>query len=317
MAIFRIASDGTAIYGNTRLQWRAPKPISPAALGEALRSGDTASAISALQRASLPLSRECEGILASLLKNTADADLASVAALRLRFGGVPESIGALKAAYSSMLARDELMAAMELVAALTKRGRSRYFTHFVAHLSSQGRRLDAKMASELIGISMLRGLPLRRWSEQLIGKLPTSGPGRFVAARVFLAKRLPKGRQIVLQALGSPEKADREQAIKALGETRAIGTRRLLRNAFNSERSIELELLCAEYLKRTVAVRTRSALVSKGADHDDPLIRYRTTRQLEWLPSKQRRQLARRWLDSEADVVVKNALRPWLKKTRR
>jgi HEAT repeat protein len=168
------------------------------------------------------------------------------------------------------------------------------------------------MASELIGISMLRGLPLSRWSEPLIGKLSTSGPGRFVAARVFLAKRLPKGRQIVLQALGSPDKADREQAIKALGETRATGARRLLRTAFNSESAIELQLLCAEYLKRTVAVRTRSALVSKCADHDDPLIRYRATRQLEWLPSKRRRQLARRWLDSEADDVVKSSLRPWL-----
>ena len=312
MATFRIDSDGTAIYGNTRVQWRAPRPISSAALGEALRLGDTASAIAALQRASIPLPRDCERLLASLVQHDPNADLASIAALKLGLGSAKESIGALKAAYTSMLAKREFMAAMELVAALVKRGQSKYFTEFVAHLSSLAGRLDAKMASELIGISMLRGLPLSRWSAPLIGKLPTSGPGRFVAARVFLAKRLPQGRQIVLQGLRSPDKTEREQAIKALGESRSIDARRLLRIALNSERSLELQLLCAEYLKGTLAGRTRSALVRKSSEHEDPLVRYRATRQFAWLPRKQRRQLARRWLESEADDVVKSSLRPWL-----
>jgi HEAT repeat protein len=216
------------------------------------------------------------------------------------------------AAYSNMLAKDEFTAAMELVAALVKRGRSKYFTHFVAHLSSRSSSIDARIAGDVIGISMLRGLPPNRWSAPLIGKLRTSGPGRFVTARVFLAKRLPAGRQIILKALEAPDKADRERAIIALGETRSIGARRLLRTIFKSTESLNLQLLCAEYLKRAVAARVRSALVKKSSEHEDPLIRYRAARQFEWLPGKQRRQLARRWLESETDEVVKSSLRPWL-----
>ena len=294
----------TVRYGNVSVQWRPRPMVSSKHVAEMIESRRLDELRQALGLLRLSGVRPIEHRLSELLESSEDEAIVTGVARLLRGGATAASLQALERALPAAIARQQDASVVELVAALYHRRHLEPLRDLVRYAEASG----PERLGQVVGLSLIRDLPVEVWPEHLLSRMEEVATARFVAARIRFRRGDKRAERIFRDALAGTA-SERQMAAAALASVGGRQASDLLQSALEREQDLSLQLMMCACLGRDCSTAIRTAIVTRASAHEDPFMRYQAALQLGLLPGRERRGVVRGWLKREPDRVIRHLLR--------